>query len=211
VVPPPPSQPALEPAPEPAKPAEAPPPPRPVPHERPRARPAAEVPRALPPKELPPPDRPPDSDDSSTTPVFGVTMESTSQAGRGPAVPIGNSPRAPQRRETKPDQPASAPPAAPVAAYEVTVMPLPQGRCTPRYTDEARQAAAEGTVVLDLIVGETGRTREIKVVSGLPYGLTEAAVAALKECRFTPGEKDGTPVPVRVRGFKVRFVRQDQD
>ena len=90
-------------------------------------------------------------------------------------------------------------------------MPLPQGRCAGKYTEEAKQAALEGTVVLDLVVGENGRARDIQIVSGLPHGLTQAAVAALKECRFSPGEKDGVPVPVRVRGFKIRFLMQDAD
>ena len=90
-------------------------------------------------------------------------------------------------------------------------MPLPQGRCVGKYTEEAKRAAIEGTVVLDLIVSETGRARDIHVVSGLGHGLTEAAVAALKECRFSPGEKDGKPVPVRVRGFKIRFLMQDEE
>ena len=85
-------------------------------------------------------------------------------------------------------------------------MPLPRGRCIGHYTEEAKRAAVEGTVVLDLVVGEDGRVREVHVVSGLRYGLTEAAITAAKECRFSPGEKDGTPVPVRVRGFKIRFL-----
>jgi protein TonB len=135
--------------------------------------------------------------------VFGVSMESTSAAGAGPAMPIGNSGR-PTPRQEGPS--AARPQAAPVQAYEVTTMPLPRGRCSGRYTDEARQAGLEGTVILDLVVGEDGRVREVKVVSGLGHGLTEAAVAAARECRFSPGEKDGTPVPVRVRGFKIRFL-----
>jgi hypothetical protein len=40
----------------------------------------------------------------------------------------------------------------------------------------------------------------------LPHGLTEAAVNALKQCRFTPGQKNGNPVAVRVRGFKIWFL-----
>jgi hypothetical protein len=44
------------------------------------------------------------------------------------------------------------------------------------------------------------------VVSGLTHGLTEAAITALRECRFSPGKKSGEAVPVRVRGFKIRFV-----
>jgi TonB family protein len=88
-------------------------------------------------------------------------------------------------------------------------MPLPQGRCTGKYTDAAREAAIEGVVVLDVIVDETGRTRDITVVSGLSHGLTEAAITALRECRFSPGKKAGEAVPVRVRGFKIRFLLQD--
>jgi protein TonB len=120
-------------------------------------------------------------------------------------MPIGNSPRPAVRPDVRPAE-AAKPLAEPVASYEVTVMPLPQGRCAGKYTDEALRAAVEGTVVLDLIVDEKGRARDIKVVSGLGHGLTEAAVAAVKECRFSPGEKEGTAVPVRVRGFKIRFV-----
>jgi TonB family protein len=142
--------------------------------------------------------------ESSAPPVFGVTMESTSQAGSSSA-PVGNT--------TNPQAPAGPAPAkpasAPVAAYEVTKMPLPQGRCSGKYTEEARAAALEGTVVLDLIVDEQGHARDIKVVQGLDHGLTEAAISALQRCSFTPGEKDGHAVPVRVRGFKIRFVLAD--
>ena len=84
-------------------------------------------------------------------------------------------------------------------------MPLPQGDCEPKFTDEARQAGTEGTVVLEVTIDEKGRARDIKVVSGLPHGLTEAAIAALKACRFSPGERDGKPVPVRLGATKFRF------
>ena len=200
------SPPPLEPPPEPAL---APPTPAPkaIPHERARARTA---PR---PTEAPPPDAPVPEHQAVTgpgpaTPVFGVTMESTSQAGAGPAMPIGKTGGAfgPEAEVKK--GPQEPPP--PVPAYEVTTMPLPQGRCVGKYTDEAKSAAVEGTVILDLIVSETGRVRDVQVVSGLGHGLTEAAVAAAKACRFSPGEKNGTAVPVRVRGFKIRFLLQDE-
>jgi TonB family protein len=129
-------------------------------------------------------------------------MESTSQ-GAGPAMQVGNTlaPAAGSGSAT-----TVKPLAEPAAAVEVTKMPLPQGRCSGKYTDEARTAAVEGVVVLDVVVGEDGRTRDIKVIEGLPHGLTEAAIAALQACRFSPGEKAGQPVPVRIRGFKIRFV-----
>jgi len=54
--------------------------------------------------------------------------------------------------------------------------------------------------------GEDGWVRDIKIVQGLGQGLNEAAVRAAKACRFTPGEKDGKRVPVRVSRFKVHFA-----
>src|SRR5262249_1921211 len=129
------------------------------------------------------------------------------QAG-GPAVPVGNATRQPTPGA---GSAAVKPLAEPVAAYEVTKMPLPQGRCAGKYTEEAKQAAIEGTVVLDLVVGEDGRARGIVGGSGLSHGLTEAAIAAVRACRFDPGERNGAAVPVRVRGFKIRFVMQDAE
>jgi protein TonB len=197
-----PPRPPEPPEPEPPKPPD---PPRPEPprqqvHERPRQR-APEVKRDVAPVDTPPVDTPATTE-TTTTPVFGVTMQSTSQGASGPAVPVGNT--------TKPAPAGTGaavkPLTEPVAAVEVTRMPLPLGRCSGKYTDAARTAAVEGVVVLDLIVDEHGRARDITVVSGLTHGLTEAAITALRGCTFTPGERNGTPVPVRVRGFKIRFV-----
>ena len=207
--------PPAEPQPEPAKVAEPAPAPAPQPptRARPRVRPTMAEARPARPTEAPPPDQAPvPGAATGAAPVFGVTMESTSQASGGPSMRVGNTAR--------PDDGTSASRsgggtpkggAEPVPAYEVTTMPLPQGRCAGKYTDDAKAAGVEGTVVLDLVVGENGRTRDIHVVSGLGHGLTEAAVEALKACRFSPGEKDGVAVPVRVRGFKIRFLMQDND
>jgi TonB family protein len=202
IEPPPPPPPAVEPPPEPAKP-EPPPPVPPKITQAPTPRPVKAPQLAPVAKDTPPPDHPAVTTDTTDEPVFGVSMSSTSPVGTGPAVPIGNTTR------VAPNQGSAAQPkplAAPVAAFEATKMPLPQGRCFGKYTDEAKAAGDEGTVVLDLVVGEDGRVREVQVVEGLPHGLTEAAVAALKQCRFSPGEKDGKAVPVKVRGFKIHFV-----
>jgi protein TonB len=204
--PPPAPEPEPLPPPEPIKPPEPPPEPKQV-LEKPRPIKVSSAVRAELPKDTPPVDHAVITDNTTVTPTFGVTMESTSQSG-GPAMPVGNTTRA-QPSETATAPGDVKPLAAPVAAVEVTKMPTPQGRCSGKYTEEARAQAIEGVVVLDLIVDETGHAREIKVVEGLGGGLTNAAVAALAGCRFTPGEKDGKPVPVRVRGFKIRFLLQD--
>ncbi|MCC6750355.1 MAG: TonB family protein [Deltaproteobacteria bacterium] len=139
------------------------------------------------------------------TPTFGVSMGSTSQGGKGPAVPVGNAGRGRPGAGGGGGRGAGPGAPAPLGVQDVTKLPLPRGQCSGRYTEAAREAGLEGTVVLDLVVGEDGRTREVVVVRSLGRGLTEAAVAAVKACRFSPGERNGRPVAVRVRGFKIRF------
>jgi TonB family protein len=65
------------------------------------------------------------------------------------------------------------------------------------YTPEARENKVEGIVVLNIIFSADGKISAIRVVSGLPYGLTEAAIAAARRIRFEPAMKDGKPVSVR--------------
>jgi periplasmic protein TonB len=203
--------PAPAPEPEPVKPPEPapapPPPPVKIVHEPPRPRDTAPVKRAATPVDTPPVDHPPATTDTTTTPVFGVTMDSTSQAGSGPAMPVGNTTHAaPTATGAAPVKPL----AQPVAAVEVTKMPLPLGACPGKYTDEALTAAVEGVVVFDVTIDEHGRARDFTMIAGLPHGLTQAAIAAVSACRFSPGERDGQPVPVRVRGYKVRFLLPDR-
>ena len=68
----------------------------------------------------------------------------------------------------------------------------------PGYTDEARQAHIQGTVVLDVIVRKDGTGKVQKVVQGLGYGLDEKAIEAFEKWTFTPGTIDGKPVDVRL-------------
>jgi len=203
--PPPPPPPPPEPPPEPAvapppKPTLA--PPKPVPA-RPQPTPSLAEPAPTPGPATP---NAPVVGTPGAKPVFGVAMESS--PGTGPALPTGNTttpqPAGPTTGPAKPISGGATP------AHEVTRMPLPQGRCAGKYTDAAREAGLEGVVVLDLVVDASGKATDIKVVEGLDHGLTEAAIAALRACRFSPGEKDGTAVAVRVRGFKIRFVLDAQ-
>ncbi len=67
-------------------------------------------------------------------------------------------------------------------------------RIEPEYTEEARQNKVSGTIVLRGIFSFDGRVRGLRVVSGLPYGLTERALAAARKIKFVPATKDGHPV-----------------
>jgi TonB family protein len=66
-----------------------------------------------------------------------------------------------------------------------------------RYTEEARQNRIEGTVVLNVVFRADGRITNIRVVRGLPDGLTEKAIEAARRIRFDPAVKDGVPVSVQ--------------
>jgi TonB family protein len=69
----------------------------------------------------------------------------------------------------------------------------------PDYTDEARQAHIQGTVVLDVIVRADGTGKVVKVVRGLDPGLNQKAIEAFEKWRFEPGKKDGKPVDVELQ------------
>ena len=64
----------------------------------------------------------------------------------------------------------------------------------PAYTEEARQNAITGTVVLKCIFRYDGSVVNIITVSGLPYGLTQRAIEAARRIKFIPAVKDGTHV-----------------
>ncbi|HKP36795.1 MAG TPA: TonB family protein [Pyrinomonadaceae bacterium] len=64
----------------------------------------------------------------------------------------------------------------------------------PSYTEEARNAGVEGTVVMRAVFASDGKVKHILVLTSLPYGLTEAAVEASRRIKFIPATKDGKPV-----------------
>ncbi len=68
----------------------------------------------------------------------------------------------------------------------------------PEYSEEARKAKYQGTVVLWLIVDQAGRPRDIKVMRSVGLGLDEKAIEAVKTWKFEPARKDGHPVAVQI-------------
>jgi TonB family protein len=75
------------------------------------------------------------------------------------------------------------------------------------YTEDARVRNIEGEVVLEIVVRRDGSVSDIKLVSGLPNGLNERAIAAVRQWRFSPATRLGQPVDVIVEvgvEFKLR-------
>ena len=63
----------------------------------------------------------------------------------------------------------------------------------PEYTDEARRARIQGTVVLHIEVDTRGQAQNITVRQGLGLGLDERAIEAVRRWRFRPGYVNGKP------------------
>ena len=63
----------------------------------------------------------------------------------------------------------------------------------PEYTDEARRAKIQGTVVLHIEVDTRGQAQNITVRQSLGLGLDERAIEAVRRWRFRPGYRNGEP------------------
>jgi len=74
------------------------------------------------------------------------------------------------------------------------------------FSDEARRAKYEGTVVVTLIVDANGNPQNVHVTRTLGMGLDEKAVEAVQKYKFKPAieQKTGKGVPVMV-SVEVRF------
>ena len=78
-------------------------------------------------------------------------------------------------------------------------------RASSEYSEEARKAKYQGTVVLWLVVDANGRPQQIRVQRALGMGLDEKALEAVRKYKFKPAMKDGkTPVPVMIT-IEVNF------
>jgi len=77
----------------------------------------------------------------------------------------------------------------------------------PSYTEQARRAGVEGEVELEIVVRSDGSVGDVRVLQRLGSGLDERAIDAVRQWRFDPARRQGTPVDVVVEvsvEFKLR-------
>lgn len=77
----------------------------------------------------------------------------------------------------------------------------------PEYTEEARRLGLAGDVVLEIVVRQDGSVGDVRVMKGLGAGLERRAIDAVRQWRFSPARRHGTPVDVVVEvavEFKLR-------
>lgn len=97
------------------------------------------------------------------------------------------------------------PPPPPPKIHRVSDFSRPVRRAyvQPDYPELARQAHVEGIVIIDATISATGDVIDARVLRSQPL-LDEAALAAVRQWKFTPTVLNGVPVPV-VLTVTVRF------
>lgn len=68
----------------------------------------------------------------------------------------------------------------------------------PEYSEQARKAKYQGSVLLSAVIDADGRPRDLRIARSLGMGLDEKATVAVGKWRFTPALKDGRPVAVQI-------------
>jgi TonB family protein len=84
--------------------------------------------------------------------------------------------------------------------------PLPLKKVEPEYTEEARAARVQGTIVLQVEIDPSGTVAmtHIGVIRSLGLGLDEKAIEAVKQWKFKPASNNGTPVTAKAT-IEVNF------
>ncbi len=74
----------------------------------------------------------------------------------------------------------------------------------PEYSEEARKARLQGTVLLRIEVDTHGQAQNITVSKSLGLGLDDRAIEAVRKWKFSPGKVNGKPTAV-VAYVEVNF------
>jgi protein TonB len=150
----------------------------------------------------PPNDLAPEEKPAEPPPVVvGLTLRSTTTAGSFD-TPVGNTLAG--KPPDKAADPATVKP-SPVPLYELDSQPTVIGDVRIPYPEDARSRGIEGTVVLSVLVDETGRVRTVKVLSGPGGGLDQAAAKAVERIRFRPALRKGQPVAAQIT-YRYTFL-----
>ena len=181
--------------------------------EPPKPPPPPEKPKPIKPTKIPPPNQqiePPKQPQEPPKPIFGVTKDSVTEGEAGMSVRVGNTlMKEPEKDLTDPSKvkPYAGPPARDYESYELDRPPKPVKTVDPEYPQMARRTGKVGRVVLRILITKNGQVAQVKVIQGPGAGLgfEDAAVAAVKQWRFSPPTVHGTPVDVWA-DLPIRFT-----
>ncbi len=72
------------------------------------------------------------------------------------------------------------------------------------YPELAKNAGLQGKVYVLAFIDVNGNVEDVKVIKGIGGGCDEATVAAVKQCKFTPGKSKGKNVKVKM-SLQIQF------
>jgi len=101
------------------------------------------------------------------------------------------------------DAAPAPPPAVPIRLHAGIREPRKIVDVAPIYPVLAQASRIEGLVIIEAIIDEHGAVQSARVLRSLPL-LDEAALAAVRQWRYTPALLNGVPVPV-IMTVTVRF------
>lgn len=120
----------------------------------------------------------------------GNGIGSGSGNGRGNGIGDGDGDGRGRNVAPPPPRPTPREPEGPTTAIQILSKP----RAT--YTDAARTNNVQGKVLVRVTFLANGQIGSVAAVKGLPYGLTERALAAARQIQFKPAMRNGQPYPV---------------
>ena len=85
-----------------------------------------------------------------------------------------------------------------LAATPDSTLPIPVQHAAPPYSEKARAAKLQGTLVLWAVVGVQGNVEQAAVEHALGLGLDESSLRTVRTWRFKPATIEGIPMRVRV-------------
>lgn len=84
----------------------------------------------------------------------------------------------------------------PLAVAGEVIRPVKLSGADPAYSEAARRARIQGSVIVQATVSREGRVTDVQLVKDLPLGLGDATVQAVRQWVFKPATLRGKPVPV---------------
>lgn len=122
--------------------------------------------------------------------VLGGTVGGTGTGTEGSGTGGVEAPVAPE----PPPPPPPPVPSGPMRVGGAVKAPTVTNRAQPEYTETARKARVAGTVIVEAIIDRNGNVDRVKVIKGLPMGLSEQAANAVRKWKFKPGTMNGNAV-----------------
>ncbi|MCB1068754.1 MAG: energy transducer TonB [Kiritimatiellae bacterium] len=93
-------------------------------------------------------------------------------------------------------EPEVSMPEEPLYVGDDVLAPVRVSTPSPQYTETAKKARIQGVVIVQTIIDKGGNVTDAKVLKGLPMGLDEKAIEAIKTWTFKPATLHGNPVSV---------------